>query len=76
LLGSSKPKPKPKPKRNLTGWLNSPFEKRKGNFVIRGPKGMTSMMDHMVQAFSADIEIRHRSRTDAPDRWVASGLFL
>jgi hypothetical protein len=52
------------------------FEKRKGNFVIRGPKGMTSMIDHMVQAFSADIEIRHRSRTDAPDRWFASGLFL
>lgn len=42
----------------LTGWLKSPFGKRKGNFVVRGPKGTESMMAHMVKAFAADIDIR------------------
>ncbi|MDA1089794.1 MAG: MBL fold metallo-hydrolase [Proteobacteria bacterium] len=42
----------------LTGWLTSPFGKRKGNFVVRGPEGTESMMEHMVKAFAADIDIR------------------
>ncbi len=42
----------------LTGWLKSPFGKRKGNFVVRGPKGTENMMAHMVKAFAADIDIR------------------
>ena len=42
----------------LTGWLTSPFGRRKGNFVVRGPKGTKSMMDYMVKAFEGDINIR------------------
>lgn len=42
----------------LTGWLKSPFGKRKGNFVVRGPKGTENMMNHLVKAYEADIEIR------------------
>ncbi len=42
----------------LTGWLKSPFGNRKGKFNITGPKGTTAMMDHMVKAFAADINIR------------------
>ena len=42
----------------LTGWLKSPFGSRKGNFVIRGPKGTENMMKYMVMAFAADIDIR------------------
>lgn len=42
----------------LTGWLKSPFGKRKGKFVVRGPEGTESMMAHMVKAFEADINIR------------------
>ncbi|HER26626.1 MAG TPA: MBL fold metallo-hydrolase, partial [Rhodospirillales bacterium] len=42
----------------LTGWLKSPFGKRKGKFVIYGPKGTQNMMTHMVKAFEADINIR------------------
>ena len=42
----------------LTGWLKSPFGKRKGNFVVRGPKGTENMMAHLVMAYEADIEIR------------------
>ena len=42
----------------LTGWLKSPFGKRKGTFNVTGPKGTTDMMNHMVKAFAADIDIR------------------
>jgi len=42
----------------LTGWLKSPFGKRKGNFVVRGPEGTENMMKYMVKAFAADIDIR------------------
>jgi len=42
----------------LTGWLKSPFGRRKGNFVVRGPKGTENMMEHLVMAYEADIEIR------------------
>ncbi len=42
----------------LTGWLKSPFGRRKGNFVVRGPAGTENMMKYMVMAFAADIDIR------------------
>lgn len=42
----------------LTGWLKSPFGKRTGNFVVRGPQGTEDMMKYMVMAFAADINIR------------------
>lgn len=42
----------------LTGWLKSPFGRRTGKFVVRGPEGTESMMAHMVKAFEADINIR------------------
>jgi len=42
----------------LTGWLTSPFGRRKGNFVVRGPDGTQNMMDHLFKAYEADIEIR------------------
>jgi len=42
----------------LTGWLKSPFGKRKGKFKITGPKGTASMMEHLVKAYEADISIR------------------
>jgi len=42
----------------LTGWLKSPFGKRKGNFHVRGPEGTTAMMGYLVKAFEGDISIR------------------
>jgi len=42
----------------LTGWLKSPFGRRKGNFDVRGPAGTESMMAHLYKAYEADIEIR------------------
>lgn len=42
----------------LTGWLKSPFGRRNGKFVVRGPEGTVSMMNHLVMAYEADINIR------------------
>lgn len=42
----------------LTGWLKSPFGKRKGKFNVTGPKGSANMMHHIVKAFAGDIDIR------------------
>lgn len=42
----------------LTGWLNSPFARRKGNFMVTGPEGTADMMKHLEMAYSWDIETR------------------
>jgi ribonuclease Z len=42
----------------LTGWLNSPFSRRKGNFKVRGPEGTVSMMNGLRKAYDWDIQTR------------------
>ncbi len=42
----------------LTGWLRSPFGRRKGAFKVRGPKGTEALMAGLRQAYSWDIKTR------------------
>ncbi|NQU59127.1 MAG: MBL fold metallo-hydrolase [Rhodospirillales bacterium] len=42
----------------LTGWLTSPFGRRKGQFHINGPKGTKNLMSHLRQAYDWDIQTR------------------
>ena len=42
----------------LTGWLNSPFSRRKGNFKVRGPEGTVSLMNGLRKAYDWDIQTR------------------
>ncbi|MBT6093823.1 MAG: MBL fold metallo-hydrolase [Rhodospirillaceae bacterium] len=42
----------------LTGWLTSPFARRKGNFVVSGPAGTADMMKYLTMAYAWDIETR------------------
>lgn len=42
----------------LTGWLTSPFARRKGPFKVSGPPGTVNLMTHLEKAYSWDIETR------------------
>jgi len=42
----------------LTGWLNSPFGRRKAGFKVRGPIGTEALMAGLRQAYAWDIETR------------------
>ncbi len=42
----------------LTGWLNSPFGRRKGAFKVRGPEGTENLMKGLEQAYAWDIKTR------------------
>lgn len=42
----------------LTGWLNSPFGRRPGQFSVIGPPGSERMMAHIRMAFDWDIQTR------------------
>lgn len=42
----------------LTGWLTSPFGRRKGQFHINGPTGTKNLMAHLRQAYDWDIQTR------------------
>jgi ribonuclease Z len=42
----------------LTGWLTSPFGRRKGPFKVSGPPGTVNLMTHLEKAYDWDIETR------------------
>ena len=42
----------------LTGWLTSPFARRKGPFRVSGPPGTVNLMTHLEKAYAWDIETR------------------
>lgn len=42
----------------LTGWIGVPYAKRTSPFLIYGPVGTQSMMEHLFAAFSEDRRIR------------------
>jgi ribonuclease Z len=42
----------------LTGWLTSPFGRRKGQFHVVGPTGTKNLMTHLRQAYDWDIQTR------------------
>lgn len=48
----------------LTGWI---LRDRVRKFVVYGPTGTKSMMDHIYQAFAADIDIRIRDNNADPE---------
>ena len=54
----------------LTGWLAGPSGHRAGPFVVLGPPGTRAMMEHLEQAYAADIRIR-TAEAKLPPRGVA-----
>jgi ribonuclease Z len=42
----------------LSGWLGAPWARRKGPFVITGPKGTVNLMANLEKAYSWDINTR------------------
>lgn len=42
----------------LTGWLTSPFGRRKGPLRVSGPPGTVNLMTHLEKAYAWDIETR------------------
>jgi ribonuclease Z len=52
----------------LTGWLTSPFARRKGPFRVSGPPGTVNLMTHLEKAYAWDIETRIADQKLSRDR--------
>jgi ribonuclease Z len=55
----------------LTGFLEMPYGRRNGAFVVRGPKGTAEMMSHLEKAYEADIRIRRDFNPSLAPKQVA-----
>jgi ribonuclease Z len=44
----------------LTGWIGAPYGNRHTPFRLVGPIGAKTLMEHLEEAYQADIDIRHK----------------
>jgi ribonuclease Z len=51
----------------LSGWIGTSFGQRKAPFHVVGPTGTTALMDHLQEAFAADISIREADEGLPPE---------
>ncbi len=65
----------------LSGWIGTSFGQRKEPFHVVGPTGIASLMEHLQEAYAADISIREADEGLSPegiavtvDEFAANGV--